>query len=138
MKTNQIIAVSFGIGVIALLGLFVYQYVQKSSGESQAYILERDRECKTRAAQSAPDEESEAFVRVDDMFYSPSLNACIWAVANSSLRANPADGSNVGYTWVNVQNRDLNNDLVTLETADFYKTKEDLRAFLETKTAEYR
>lgn len=138
MKTNQIIAVFFGVCIVLLLGVFVFQYVQNSSGESQAYISERDRECKTRAAQSAPDEESSTFVRVDDMFYSPKLNACVWAVANSSLRTNPADGSSVGYTWINVQNRDLNNDLVSLETADFYKTKEDLRAFLETKTTEYR
>lgn len=133
------VKVVIGTVIICLLcGVLLFKYQSRGSDQVAIYNLERDRECKARAAQSAPDEESKSFVRVDDMFYSPKLNACVWAVANSSLGTDPENGRKVGNTWVSVQNRDLNNDLVTLETADFYETKEDLRVFLNTKTAEFR
>lgn len=138
MKTNQKIVVFFGICILILLGVLVFQYVKNSSGDKQAYFLEQDQKCKEAlAVGSVPDPETPDFVRSDTAFFSKRLNTCIFAIAVSSKGANN-QGQVRKYTTVRIYDHTANEDLQNLEIEEFYPTQKDLLVALESKVEGYK
>lgn len=138
MKTNQKIAVFFGVCVVLLFGVFVFQYVQNSSGETQTYFLDQDKKCKEAIAVGGlADPETPTYVRADIGFFSKKLNTCILVIGVSSTGAD--DQGRVGNsTTIRVYDHTANNDLENSEIREFYPTRSQLVQVLEEKTKKFR
>lgn len=129
MKTNHKMLAFFGVCILVLLGVLVFQYVKNGTSEKQAYFLEQDNKCKKAlSVGSVPDPETPTFVRADTAFFSKKLNACIFAIAVSSKNTESR-----GYTTIRVYDQTANEDLQNVEIEEFYSTQKELLAALEDK-----
>jgi hypothetical protein len=138
MKTNQKIVVFFGVCIVLLLGVFVFQYVSNSSGDTQAYFLEQDKKCKEAIAVGGLiDPETPTYVRADMGFFSMKLNTCILVIGVSST-ATDDQGQIGNSTTIRVYDHTANNDLENMEIREFYPSRSQLVQVLEDKTKKFR